>query len=183
MKALSSVSYAMRSVKPYVTINTLKMLYYSYFHSIMTYGLLFWGKSQDSIKIFRLQTKIIRIMMGCRSKDSCIKLFFNFEILTLPSQCILSLLLFVIRNKNQFLVNSEIYHSDTRQQANFHQPSVNVAKYQKEVYCLGVKVFNMLPSYIKTELENSKKFKVVLQKCLYENSFYLLDKYFKLQKS
>jgi len=41
----------------------------------------------------------------------------------------------------------------------------------------------MLPSYIKTELENSKKFKVVLQKCLYENSFYLLDKYFKLQKS
>ena len=30
---LSSACYAMRSVKPYVTINTLKMIYYSYFHS------------------------------------------------------------------------------------------------------------------------------------------------------
>jgi len=60
-----------------VTINTVKMLYYSYFHSIMTYGLFFWGNSPDSIKIFRLQKKIIRIMIGCRSKDSCRKLFFN----------------------------------------------------------------------------------------------------------
>jgi hypothetical protein len=30
---LSSACYAMRSVKPNVTINTLKMIYYSYFHS------------------------------------------------------------------------------------------------------------------------------------------------------
>jgi len=43
------------------------------------------------------------------------------------------------------MVNSAIYHSDTRQHANFHQPSVNLSKYQKAVYCLGVKVFNMLP--------------------------------------
>ena len=84
------------------------MLYYSYFHFIMTYDLLFWGNSSDSIKIFRLQEKIIRIMMGCKSKDSRRKLFCNLEILTLPSQYILSLLLFMIRNKNQFLVNSEI---------------------------------------------------------------------------
>ena len=88
---LSSACYALRSVIPYVTINTLKMIYHFYFHSIMTYGLLFLGNSPDSIKIFRLQKKIIRIMIGCRSKDSCRKLFFNLEILTLPSQYILSL--------------------------------------------------------------------------------------------
>jgi len=76
-----------------------------------------------------------------------------------------------------------MYHIDTRQQAHFHQPFVNVAKYQKAVYDLGVKVFNMLPSYIKKEFENPKKFKVVLQKFLYENSFYSLEKYFKLHKS
>jgi hypothetical protein len=59
---LSSACYAMISIKPYVTINTLKMIYYSYFHSIMTYGLLFWGNSPDSITIFRLQKRIIRIV-------------------------------------------------------------------------------------------------------------------------
>ena len=66
---LSIACYAMQSVKPYVSINSLKMIYYSYFHSVMTYGLLFCGHSTDSIKIFRLQKKIIRIMMNCRSSD------------------------------------------------------------------------------------------------------------------
>jgi hypothetical protein len=59
---LSSACYAVRSVKPFLTINTFKMIYYSYFHSVMNYGLLFWGNFPDSIKIFRLQKKIIRIM-------------------------------------------------------------------------------------------------------------------------
>jgi len=62
---LSSACYAMWSVKLHVSLNTMKMIYYSYFHSVMTYGLLFWGHSSDSIKIFRLQKKIIRILTGC----------------------------------------------------------------------------------------------------------------------
>jgi len=95
----------------------------------MTYSLLFWGNSPDSIKIFRLQKKIIRIMVGCRYRDSCKKLFINLEILPLPSHYILSLLMFMIRNRSEFLVNSEIHHINTRQHANFHQLSVNVAKY------------------------------------------------------
>ena len=35
---LSSACYTVRSVKPFLTINTLKMIYYSYFHLVMTYG-------------------------------------------------------------------------------------------------------------------------------------------------
>jgi len=77
----------------------------------------------------------------------------------------------MIRNKNQFLVNSVIYHTDTRQHANFHHPSVNVTKYQKGVYYLDVKVFNMFPSYVKTKFDNPKKFKVVLQNFYMKNPF------------
>jgi hypothetical protein len=36
---LSSACYAMMSFKPYVSTNTMKIIYYSYFHSVMTYGL------------------------------------------------------------------------------------------------------------------------------------------------
>jgi hypothetical protein len=134
----SSACFAVRSVKPFLTINSLKMIYYSYFHSVMTYGLLFCRNSPESIKIFSLQKKIIRLMTGCRYRDSCIKLFINSEILPLLSQYILSLLMFMIRNRSQFSINSEIHNSNTRQHANFHQPSVNVTKYQKGVYYLGV---------------------------------------------
>jgi hypothetical protein len=48
----------------------------------------------------------------------------------------------------------------------------------------------MLPYNIKIESENikmdsyyPKKFKLVLQKFLYENSFYSLEEYFEIQKS
>ena len=41
-----------------------------------------------------------------------------------------------------------------------------MAKYQKGVCYLGVKVFSALPSDIKIEFNNPKKFKVVLQKFL-----------------
>ena len=48
---------------------------------------------------------------------------------------------------------------------------MNLTKYQKGVYYLGIKVFIMLPSYINIESDNPKKFKLILHKFLYENSF------------
>jgi len=58
--------------------------------------------------------------------------------------------------------NSEIYHSDTRAHANFHQPLVSLTKYQQGAYCLDVKVFNMFSYYKKTESDNPKKFRLIL---------------------
>jgi hypothetical protein len=51
------------------------------------------------------------------------------------------------------------------------------------VYCLDVKVFNVLPSYNQTQSDNPKKFKLILQEFLYKNLFYSLDEYFELQEN
>ena len=59
---------------------------------------------------------------------------------------------------------------------------MNLNKYQKGVYYLGVKMLNKLPTYIKIKSDNPKKFKFVLQKFLYKNSFYSLDEYLELQE-
>jgi hypothetical protein len=56
---LSSANFAMTAVKPFLSQNSLRMVYYSYFHSIMTYRLIFWGNSHYSNIIFRLQKRII----------------------------------------------------------------------------------------------------------------------------
>jgi hypothetical protein len=61
-----------------------------------------------------------------------------------------------------FTVNSEICQIQTRQHANLHHPTVNLTKYQKGVYCMGIKVYNALPSYIKKESNNPKRFKKIL---------------------
>jgi hypothetical protein len=54
---LSSACYAMRSVKPYVSQQMLKVIYYSYFHSIMSYGIIFWSHSAGCMRVFRLKKK------------------------------------------------------------------------------------------------------------------------------
>jgi len=40
----------------------------------------------------------------------------------------------------------------------------------------------MLPSYTNIESDNPEKFKLILQKFLYKNSFYSVDENFELQK-
>jgi hypothetical protein len=47
---LSAVCYAMKIIKPYMSPETLKIVYYSNFNSIINYGLLFWGTSPHSKK-------------------------------------------------------------------------------------------------------------------------------------
>jgi hypothetical protein len=65
---LSSACYAIRILKPLLSQETLKMVYCSYFHSIMTYGLRYWGNSSHSNLIFRLQKKVLRIIMGIKDR-------------------------------------------------------------------------------------------------------------------
>jgi len=86
---LSSASFALRVVKPFLSLDSLKMVYYSYFHSVLTYGLIFCGNSHHSNIIFKLQKRIIRIIVEIRDRDSCTEHFKNLKILPLQSQYIL----------------------------------------------------------------------------------------------
>jgi len=179
---LSSAYFAMRSVKPYVSQQMLLAIYYSYFLSIMSYGIIFWGQSTNSIRVFRLQKRIIRIMLGCKSRDSCRKLFISLKILPLPSQYIFCLLLFVVKNKYLFSTNNELHPIGTRQYQNLHQPSANLTKYQSGVYYVGIKLFNSLPTFIKQEFNNYNKFLPFFKKFLCENSFYSLEEFYNFTK-
>jgi hypothetical protein len=97
----------------------------------MNYGIIFWGYSSHSTKIFKIQKKIIKIIAGCRSRGSCRDLFKNLKILPLPSQYILSILLFLVNNRDKFKLNSDVHNINTRQKYNFHHPSSNLSIYQK----------------------------------------------------
>ena len=156
---LCSACFAMRSV---VSQHTLKVIYYSYFHSITSYGIIFWGHSANSLRVFRLQ-KRIRIMMGCKSRDSCRKLFTKLKILTLPSLYIFFPTL-VIKNKELFTTNTEIHNFYTRQHLNLHQPTANLSKYQTGILYMGIKIYKSLLAYIKHEFNNYKKSGSLLKK-------------------
>ena len=53
----------------------MRSIYFAYFHSVASYGIILWGNSSYSMKIFTLQKRIIRIMMTAQPRISCRKLF------------------------------------------------------------------------------------------------------------
>jgi hypothetical protein len=178
MSRLGSACFAIRAVKPYMSIEILRTIYFAYFHSIMSYGLIFWGNSSHSSHIFKLQKRAIRIMTNSGYRASCRELFKEMEILPLKSQFIFSLLMFVVNNKDQFESNFEISGRNTRSNNKLHFPSCNVSVFQKGVHYLGIKVFNGLPTNIRKLAYDIKHFKIVLKRFLLSNSFYSLDEYF-----
>jgi len=58
----------------------------------MNYHLILWGNSSYSCKIFRIHKRVIRIVMGCRSRDACQNLFKKLIILLCKSEYIFSVL-------------------------------------------------------------------------------------------
>jgi len=91
---LSSENFAIRAVKPSVSQDSLRTVYYSYIHSIMTYGLIFWGNSHYNNTDFRLKNILIRIVVGIIGIDSYRENFKKLKILSFQSEYILSHLLF-----------------------------------------------------------------------------------------
>jgi len=56
----------------------------------MSYGIMSWGNSSHGSVIFKMQKRVIRIIIGYGSWESCRELFKEFKILTLSSQYIFS---------------------------------------------------------------------------------------------
>ena len=141
IKKLSMACYIIRSTKAYMSASSIKLIYYAFFHWVMSYGIIFWGNSLHSSTIFRLQKKAIRIMEGCGNRVSCRNLFKKLHILPLTSQYLLSLLMFVVQNKNLFITNIEYHNLETRQSNNLYIPQANLTIYQKRSLLFGDKNF------------------------------------------
>ena len=97
------------------------------------------NKADTHMKIFRMEKRIIRIMMSYKNKVSCRNLFRRLKILPFVSQYILLLMFFVVNNKILFTLNSENHTKGTRQSNNFYQPITNLTVYQKGVHYMALR--------------------------------------------
>jgi hypothetical protein len=117
--------YAIRTLKQMMSQETLIIIHCTYCHSLMAYGIIFWGNSPYSIHIFKLQEKIIRTITISSNRASCRNLFKNLNIFSFISQYIFSLLWFVIMNKEQYIINLNMHGRNIRYSSNIHQTISN----------------------------------------------------------
>jgi hypothetical protein len=155
---LGGACYVVRRLYPLCEISTLKMVYFAYFHSIMEYGIMFWGTSSESKKNFLQQKKIIRIMTGSSRRTFCKPLFQKLKILTLTSQSILSLMRFLASNLDKFTFSSSIHNFNTRQRLKLYKPAAHLKLYQGIQYYTCIKIYNKLPDDLASQVTNKKQF-------------------------
>jgi hypothetical protein len=165
----SKACYVVRSLRPSVSHESLRMIYYSYFHTVMSYGIIIWGNSAHSINIFKLQKRIVRIIT-IRKQGL---LFKKLDILPFYSQYLRSLLIVVIDNISLFRTNSGLYEINTRNINNFHLSQPRLTIYRNGLYYMGIKAFSHLLSHIKGLSDDH--FENTLKNYLLINSFYSLN--------
>jgi len=76
---LFSAFYALRSLKHIVPLFKLRTIYYAYIHSILSYGIIFWGRSNVK-KLFTLLKKTVRIITNTGVRDSCREAFKTWKL-------------------------------------------------------------------------------------------------------
>jgi hypothetical protein len=89
-----------------------------------------------------------------------------------------SLALFVTKNIEIFTPNSDIHTKNTRNKSNLYLQQTRLAKYQKGVYFVSIKIFNHIPQGIKKRSGDTNKFKRKLKKFVLLGSFYPIEEFF-----
>ena len=84
----------------------------------------------------------------------------------------------MVKNKELFITNQEIYNINKRFNINLHPPICNLTLFQKGVQFSGIKRFNHLPPNIKTLSNEINLFKPAIKRFLLLHSFYSLEEYF-----
>lgn len=180
---LSSACFAIRTLKFLKSINILKSVYFAYFHSIMSYGLIFWGNSCESKNIFLLQKRVLRIIANVKKTESCKELFKTHNILPLACEYILALITYTVDNFEHFVTNSNIHGINTRNKLNLHKPTTHLTLYQKGVFYSAIQLFNHCPHDIKMCINNKHHLKKKLKKFLLSHAFYTVEEFINFNKS
>ena len=61
MKKLSKACYIIRNAKTYMYVSSLKVIYYAFFHSVMSYGIIFWGNSSHGSIILEYKKRQLEL--------------------------------------------------------------------------------------------------------------------------
>jgi hypothetical protein len=59
---VNSACFAISILKSFLTIEDLRTVYFAYVHSVIMYGLPFWGNAINTNNVFIMQKRIIRVL-------------------------------------------------------------------------------------------------------------------------
>ena len=162
-KKLSRACGMVCKLRHFVSLSSLKLVYYGLFHSHLQYSLLNWGRATSSHlqKLIILQNKFIRASLIC-AKEKPINFFyskFNTSTLMLTDMIKIEFAKFMFKYNNRLLPPSYnnyftkldiIHRYNTRQKvtSEFFQPFIASETGKKSFQLIGLKIWkNILEEF------------------------------------
>lgn len=176
-RQLAASIYAIRRMRCIAGARTARMVYFSNFHSRLTYGILLWGESPAAHRVFLQQKEAIRSIVGASQRTSCREIFVSLGILTLPSCFILSALQY-IHSRPNYTRHSALHTHDTRKKNDLIIPYHRVEKARTAINFHGIKFYNVLPEAVRRL--DAKRFTKIINKFLLSKSFYSIQEFLEL---
>ena len=178
-KKLSQVCYAIRIINKYIDYSVTKILYYANFESRMRYGIIFWGINLNTNSVFKVQKRILRIMLKMQYRESCRGKFRQEGLLTVYGMYLHECLLYFFKNKEWFLQNN-INHNYNTRTLNINFPTHRLTMTERSPSYMCIKIYNHLKTEIKSII-NLREFNKKTKKFLVDLEPYSLNEYFDIQ--
>lgn len=174
-KKMNSVCHSLRILSKYVSDQTLRAVYFANLESVIRYGIIFYGNSRDIERVFIVQKRALRIMLGLKPYQSCRQKFRNNNVLTVSAIYIKECLLFLFKNKSIFISNlpQSVYTTRT---TDYTYPRHRLTMTEKGALYSSLKFYNKLPSEIKGN-DDLNSFKRDIHKLLLKIEPYSISEY------
>ena len=144
-KKLNGTVFVMRNLKSEVSLPFLRQAYFALFGSYLSYGLIAWGSSTESVRIFSLQRKVVRIMTNlCYASDRRAQ-FKQLGILTLPAIYIYYCLKSIYTRKDTYTKHADVDEHNTRGKNSLRVPAVRLIQSLYSSDAITVRFYNVLP--------------------------------------
>ena len=174
-KKVATVCYCINQLRKTIDQSTLLMFYYAHFHSVISYSIIAWGSSEESERVFKMQKRAVRHIVGVNQRIHCKPIFTRLDILTLPSVYILQLLIYAKSEINQINHLNKNHDYNTRNSLLLEIPQHNLHLEKSPEY-MAIKAYNKLPN--KYKISNEKVFKQNIKKLLLSKCYYSVSEYF-----
>lgn len=172
---LSSAAYAVKKIRLITDVDTARIVYFSYFHSLMSYGILLWGGCADIHSIFVLQKRAVRAIYNLGPRVSLREKFKEINILTVTSQYIFENLMFVHKNESNFVKLSDVHSMNTRNKHNLAVHATRLHRVSNSFMGQCIRFYNKLPIHVRKL--PTKKFKTFIKLKLSRKGYYKISDY------
>ena len=167
--------FVIRNLTKIIDFSVIMTAYHSLILSHITYAITCWGHSSHIQRIFKLQRKVLRIMLHCSYREDVKSKFIEHKILTVPCLYIYHTLVKAFKHRQMYKQNSDNHDHNTRGSGKIRVDFLRLEASRFGFNYFGPKFLNHLPvEYVNL---TTNTFKRLMKQYLADCAFYSINEF------